>query len=228
MIHAYDFVLMKTIHILSGGMDSTVLLHHILEQGNEVKCISFNYGQRHSKELDYAKATCFRLNVPLEIVDLSDVKKLLKGSSQTDDNVEVPHGHYEEDNMKKTVVPNRNMMMLSIAAAYAFSTGSESVAYGAHNGDHAVYPDCRKSFVDAMQGALNEADWNKVELYAPFLDKRKEDIVTLGEHYGIDWTTTWSCYEGGEKHCGKCGTCQERIEAFSIAGVKDPTEYDNV
>ena len=211
---------------MSGGMDSAVLLYDLIsDKGNEVKCISFNYGQRHSKELNYAHNLCANLNVPWDVVDLSDAKKLLKGSSQTDDSIDVPHGHYEEENMKQTVVPNRNMIMLSLATAYAISSGYDAISYAAHNGDHAIYPDCRKEFVGALQGAIDLCDWHKVSIYAPFLDKRKEDIVVIGEHLQVPWAATWSCYEGGALHCGKCGTCQERIEAFKIAGVDDPTAY---
>ena len=217
---------MKTVHVMSGGMDSAVLLYDLIsDEENEVKCISFNYGQRHSKELGFAYNLCFGLKVPWCEVDLSDIKKLLKGSSQTDDSVDVPHGHYEEENMKKTVVPNRNMIMLSLATGYAISSGYDTVSYAAHSGDHAIYPDCRKEFVDALQGAVNLCDWNKVSIYAPFLDKRKEDIAAIGEKLGVPWALTWSCYEGGALHCGKCGTCQERIEAFKIAGIKDTTPY---
>jgi len=218
---------MKTVHVMSGGMDSTALLYQLLDEGAEVKCISFNYGQRHSKELSYASNTCNSLNVPFHVCDVSGVKELMKGSSQTDDSVPVPHGHYEEENMKKTVVPNRNMIMLSMATAYAISSGYDSVSYAAHHGDHAVYPDCRVEFVEAMRMAIDLCDWNKVNIYAPYLDKRKEDIASIGDRLNVPWEKTWSCYEGEELHCGKCGTCQERIEAFEIAKVKDPTQYRN-
>jgi len=117
--------------------------------------------------------------------------------------------------------------MLSMAAAYAISSGYDSVSYAAHNGDHAVYPDCRKEFVDALQSAIDLCDWNEVSIHAPYLDKRKEDIASIGDRLNVPWEKTWSCYEGDELHCGKCGTCQERIEAFKIAGVNDPTQYRN-
>ena len=217
---------MKTIHDMSGGMDSTTLLYQLLDEGREVKCISFNYGQRHKKELDYARGTCETvLGVPFLVCDVSGVKELMKGSSQTDDSVAVPHGHYEEENMKKTVVPNRNMIMLSMAAAYAISSSYDSICYAAHAGDHAVYPDCRVEFVEAMRMAMDLCDWNKVSIYAPYLSKRKEDIAAIGDKLGVPWETTWSCYEGEDLHCGKCGTCQERIEAFKLSNLKDPTEY---
>jgi 7-cyano-7-deazaguanine synthase len=151
------------------------------------------------------------------------------GSSQTDKSVPVPEGHYEEESMKQTVVPNRNMILLALAGAWAISTKSDAIAYAAHSGDHAIYPDCRPEFTEAMSDALRLCDWHEVKLMRPFLyptPMSKADIVKLGTSLGVPFELTWSCYKGGEKHCGKCGTCVERVEAFQLAGVEDPTEYE--
>ena len=152
---------------------------------------------------------------------------MLQGSALTTPGVAVPHGHYAAENMKETVVPNRNMIMSSLAAGYAISQKYDRIAFGAHGGDHDIYPDCRQSFVDAMNRALEQADWHKVNLHAPYLSMRKEDIASRGHELNVPWEDTWSCYEGNEYHCGECGTCVERIEAFNLAGVKDNTLYSD-
>lgn len=217
---------MKVVAIFSGGMDSTVLLHHLLSAQNEVSALSVNYGQRHKKELDYAFKTCRRLNIPHEIADLSSITRLLaaSGSSQVSD-TPVPHGHYAADNMKQTVVPNRNMIMLSVATGWAVSLKADAVAYGAHAGDHTIYPDCRDEFAKVMNDAVKLCDWHPVELWRPFVHLTKADIVKRGSELGVDFAKTWSCYEGREIHCGACGTCYERREAFVDAEISDPTEY---
>lgn len=216
---------MKTILIYSGGLDSTVLLYQLLADDYSVNAMGINYGQRHQKELVAAKGICDSLGVDFKVVDLSALKPFLAGSSQTDDTVAVPHGHYEEESMKLTIVPNRNMIMLSIAIAYAVTTKSDSVAYAAHGGDHAIYPDCREEFVKALSDAAMLADWHKVQIERPFILKTKAEIVALGSKLNAPLRRTWSCYEGGEIHCGKCGTCVERREAFQIAKIKDDTFY---
>lgn len=217
---------MKTVLILSGGMDSTTLLHALLAEGDQVLAVGVDYGQRHRKELQAAQAICAELGVEFRIADLAGVRQFLGGSSQTDDSVQVPEGHYAEEAMKLTVVPNRNMLMLALAAAWAISLKADRVAYAAHGGDHTIYPDCRPEFVQAMGVALGLADWHEVELFAPFLSMSKADIASLGSHLAVPFERTWSCYKGGDKHCGKCGTCVERREAFSVAGLVDPTEYE--
>lgn len=216
---------MKTVVILSGGLDSTVLLHHEKRAQEEVSALSFDYGQRHAKELVSARAACAALGVHHQVVDLRGLKPILSGSSLTSDDVPVPEGHYASPTMKATVVPNRNMIMLSVAVGYAISRGARRVSYAAHAGDHAIYPDCRPEFVEALAGAVLLCDWENVILAAPFITWRKEDIVIEGKSLGVPMGETWSCYKGGELHCAKCGTCVERIEAFERAGVVDPTVY---
>ncbi len=216
---------MKTVAIFSGGLDSTVLLAELLHVGDEVLALAIDYGQRHRKELDHARRIAERLGIECRVADLSAIAPLLAGSSQTSAEVPVPHGHYAEESMKHTVVPNRNMIMLAVAAGWALSRKFDRIAYGAHAGDHTIYPDCRPEFVEAMRHSLALADWQHVDLYSPFLKLSKADIVRLGAQRGIDFSATWSCYEGGAVHCGKCGTCVERKEAFALAGVIDPTEY---
>jgi len=222
----------KSVVILSGGMDSTVVLYDVLNAkkmagggSQDVHALSFNYGQRHGKELEAAKATCQALDVFHQIVDISQIgRQLLKGSSLTDD-IEVPHGHYAEESMKLTVVPNRNMIMLSLALGYGVSIKADAVYYGAHAGDHAIYPDCRSEFVEAMQKVAHLCDWHQVKLYAPYIDLDKGDIAIKGLELEVDFSKTWTCYEGGEKACGKCGACGERILAFDKANAVDPMEY---
>jgi len=214
--------------ILSGGMDSTTLLYHIYKAGHEIKSVlSINYGQRHVRELLAAKAICEGLGLEgvHKCVDLSALNPFLRGSSQTDLGVSVPHGHYEEESMKLTVVPNRNMILLAVAVAEAISCKAEMVGYGAHAGDHAIYPDCRKDFVEAMGKTIALCDWTPPALVAPFIDNTKAEIVSFGHELGVPFNLTYSCYEGGLEHCGRCGTCTERKEAFQQAGVTDPTPY---
>jgi len=216
---------MKTILIHSGGMDSTVLLYHLLAEGHTVKALSIDYGQRHRKELEFAAELTAQLGVEHKIADLRSVTELLAGSSLTSADIEVPEGHYAEDNMKATVVPNRNMILLSLAAGWAISNRYDHVSYAAHAGDHDIYPDCREEFTDALDKAIRLADWHEVSLHRPFVTKTKADIAALGAELGVPFEKTWSCYKGGELHCGRCGTCVERREAFHLAGIQDPTEY---
>ena len=216
---------MKAIVVYSGGLDSTVLLHHLHKGGHEVAAFSVNYGQRHSRELDFAAKNCAALGIEHRTADLSHLVDLVGGSSLTDPNIAVPEGHYEQDTMKQTVVPNRNMILLSLAAAWAISRRADCVAYAAHAGDHAIYPDCRESFTQALDAAIRLADWHEVGLHRPFVGLTKGDIVKCGHELEIDFTQTWSCYQGGELHCGRCGTCIERREAFHLAEVEDPTTY---
>ena len=220
----------KAVAIVSGGLDSSVMAYTLKDQGYDLQLLSFNYGQRHYRELDYAVMMASRLGASWSLVDLSSITSLLIGSSQTDTSVEVPHGHYAAENMKTTVVPNRNAMMLSIAYAVAVAQHAGVVAFGAHTGDHAIYPDCRPSFVRSLNQALyigNEGYADpEVTLLAPFLGLTKDQIVSRGAELNVPFELTWSCYEGNAIHCGKCGTCVERREAFILAGVKDPTVYE--
>jgi len=169
---------------------------------------------------------CSGIGVSWELVGLADVARLFGGSSLTDRTIEVPEGHYEDEKMKATIVPNRNMVLLSIAVGYAIAQGFEVVAYGAHQGDYAIYPDCRSSFLEKMQSAIKEGNWEKIELTYPMIDKTKSDIVLLGHELGVPFDKTWTCYGGERLHCGRCGACGERKEAFELAGVVDPTEYE--
>lgn len=216
---------MKVVLIFSGGMDSTVLLYQLRAQGHEVFCLSVDYGQRHRKELAAAQDICGALGVEHRLADLSAIAPLLSGNSLISDEIEVPDGHYAEENMKATVVPNRNMIMLSVAIGWAVSSGCESVAYGAHGGDHAIYPDCRREFIEAMALAAGLCDWSKIELLAPLQEMDKTGIARLGAELDVPFVKTWSCYKGGDIHCGTCGTCTERKEAFRLAQIEDPTTY---
>lgn len=222
----------KAVCIISGGMDSTVLLHHLRHKYKNVFAISINYGQRHAKELECAAWQCNELGVEHHIVDLAEaLNPLLQGSSLTSKDIDVPEGHYAAENMKSTVVPNRNMIMLAIAAGYGLSRIKENdgiyLAYGAHAGDHDIYPDCRQSFTAALGQALALCDWKQVVLYTPFVPKTKADLVKLGHEMGVDFAHTWTCYKGGDQACGKCGTCVERLEAFAKAGIEDPIVYED-
>lgn len=216
---------MNLIVSYSGGMDSTVLLYHLIATGNAVRALSVNYGQRHDRELKNAAEICATLGVEHRIADLRSLVGLLGGSSLTSADIAVPDGHYAEESMKATVVPNRNMILLSIAAGWAIAVKADGVAYAAHSGDHAIYPDCRPEFADAVASAIRLADWHKVELMRPFVTFSKADIVRRGAELGVPLARTWSCYKGGVHHCGRCGTCIERREAFYLAGIEDPTSY---
>ena len=221
--------------LCSGGLDSTVLMALALSYDKalgvekNVNALGILYGQRHAKELIAAASICKALGVPYEQVDLSDLRRLWTGSSQTDDAVPVPHGHYKADTMKATVVPNRNLTMLSVAAGYALSLDSEAgmvdIGYAAHSGDHAIYADCRPEFIVNARRTLLRVDERPAHLWTPFMRQSKTEIVKLGDQLGAPLHLTWSCYEGGELHCGLCGTCVERKEAFQEAGVPDPTVY---
>ena len=215
----------KAVVIYSGGMDSYTVLHLALQQGYEVHAVSFNYGQRHSKELDVAARVCSALGVSHKLVDITAINQLLQGSSLTSTDIDIPTGEYEEDNMKSTVVPNRNMILLSMAIGYAVSLGSAHVFYGAHAGDHDIYPDCRPEFVDAMNVVSTIANYDDVQIISPFLYASKLAILQAGLAMGLDYLQTWTCYLGQEKACGQCGSCVERLDAFAKAGLTDPVPY---
>ncbi|WP_112945243.1 MULTISPECIES: 7-cyano-7-deazaguanine synthase QueC [unclassified Rhizobium] len=219
---------MKTIVICSGGLDSVSLAHRIAAEQTLIGLLSFDYGQRHRKELDYAAACAKRLGVPHQIIDIRPIGSHLTGSALTD-NIDVPDGHYAEETMKATVVPNRNAIMLAIAFGLAAAQKADAVAVAVHGGDHFIYPDCRPGFIDAFQVMQDAAldGYASVKLQAPYVNATKADIVTDGEKHGTPFAETWSCYKGGGRHCGRCGTCVERREAFHLAGVADPTEYED-
>jgi 7-cyano-7-deazaguanine synthase len=217
---------MKVVAIFSGGMDSSTMVYQLLSHGHEVKALGFDYGQRHAVELDAAKKISMQAGIEYETVDLRSLGPVIAGqSSQVNLEVEVPDGHYTEESMKATVVPNRNMIMLAVAVAHAISIDFDAIAYGAHAGDHTIYPDCRTEFVDAMKTVIGLCDWKQVELLTPFVDVSKADIAKIGVELKVPFAMTWSCYKGGTTHCGTCGTCVERREAFELAGFEDPTNY---
>ena len=217
---------MKTLVICSGGLDSVSLAHVVAETRTLTRLVSFDYGQRHVKEVAFAAAAARRLGVPHHLIDMRGIGAGLTGSALTDD-VDVPDGHYAEETMRVTVVPNRNAIMLATAFGIAAARGDEAVATAVHGGDHFIYPDCRPGFVDAFQAMQDAAldGYATVELFTPFVRRTKADIVTDGAAHGTPFAETWSCYKGGEVHCGRCGTCVERREAFNLAGVDDPTTY---
>lgn len=214
-----------TIVVLSGGMDSAVLLAQRVAIGEPVKALSINYGQRHRRELEFAAQLAGYYHVEHQVADLRGLQPLLKGSSQSDPDVAVPKGHYAEESMKLTVVPNRNMLLLATAVAWAISSKFRAVAYAAHAGDHAIYPDCREEFVAHLAKAVELADWHVVALERPFVNWTKADIAAEGDRLKVPFDLTYSCYEGRIVHCGECGTCVERRMAFIAAGVSDPTQY---
>jgi 7-cyano-7-deazaguanine synthase len=219
----------KILAIVSGGLDSVTLAHSLRANGHDVSVVSFNYGQRHVKELHFAEICARDIDGMHEVVDMRQMLQVFSGSSLTSKSIEVPDGHYAAETMKITVVPNRNAIMLNIACALAISRGFDQVAIGVHGGDHYIYPDCRPLFIKSQKDTLMLANEGFLsadfELLSPFIDLDKAGIVGIGDRIGVPWENTWSCYKGEEVHCGSCGTCFERREAFVLAGVHDPTDY---
>lgn len=243
----------KIVTLLSGGLDSTTLAYWLMRdyaeregdddhivQYPEMTALSFDYGQRHKKELRVARAMAKRIGAKHHIISLgvdhaayvAPLATVLGGSVLVDQNATVPDGHYASENMKQTVVPNRNAIMLSIAYGIALAQEADFVVFGAHAGDHAIYPDCRPDFVEMLSNTLRVgAAWTDDELSSvpeiigPFLDHDKAWIAKQAVELQVPIAETWSCYKGGDIHCGTCGTCYERREAFQLAGVPDPTPY---
>ncbi len=215
---------MKLLIVLSGGMDSTVALYWAMAIHEVVGCVSFDYGSKHNDmEYAYAEATCTILKIKSMRVKLDFSffeSDLLKSGG------DIPDGHYADPSMKRTVVPFRNGIMLSYSAGIAESMGAQGIVIGNHFGDHTIYPDCRKEFILPMHMAIKTGTYAKIELLSPFCDIDKTEVCRKGEILGVDWANTYSCYNGKRLHCGKCGTCTERIEAFKNADVFDPTEYE--
>lgn len=210
--------------IVSGGMDSITLLHEYSER--IALAITFDYGSNHAKkEIACAKAHCADLGIEHIIIPLGFIHDYFK-SSLLEGADAIPEGHYADETMKSTVVPFRNGIMLSIACGLAESRGLHYVMIANHGGDHAIYPDCREGFINAMNQAMKQGTYEGIGILAPYTNITKSDIARRGHAIGVDYTKTWSCYKGGEKHCGKCGTCVERKEAFAVAGIKDPTDYE--
>jgi 7-cyano-7-deazaguanine synthase len=215
----------KVVVLLSGGMDSVTALYEANNLHHVVGAISFHYGSKHNdREIPFAAWHAEKLGVPHRVIRLDFIGELFD-SDLLQKGGEIPKGHYEEQSMKKTVVPFRNGIMLSIAAGYAESVGADGLVIAAHAGDHAIYPDCREEFMQAMGSAIRLGTYAAIELIRPFIAMSKGDIVVRGSWLGVDYSRTWSCYVGGETHCGECGTCVERREAFLVTGVIDPTAY---
>ena len=214
----------NSVIIVSGGMDSITLLY---DHKDEIALgISFDYGSNHNaREIPFAKMHCERLGIKHITINLDFMHQYFK-SSLLDGAEAIPEGHYADDNMKSTVVPFRNGIMLSIAIGIAESNNLDQVFIANHGGDHTIYPDCRPEFINAIDAAATAGTYNNVKVVAPYTKITKSDIARIGKKLGIDYTETWSCYKGGEVHCGKCGTCRERIEALHDAGIEDPTEYE--
>lgn len=211
--------------IVSGGMDSITMLHEYADRIG--MAVTFDYGSNHAqKEIPFAKLHCERLGIKHLVIPLAFIHEyfsssLLQGADA------IPEGHYAAENMKSTVIPFRNGIMLSIAAGIAESNGLKNVMIANHAGDHAIYPDCRATFIESMSEAISYGTYEHIKIVAPYTGISKIDIAKHGKDLGIDYSETWSCYKGGEKHCGKCGTCVERKEALHDAGIEDPTEYEN-
>lgn len=215
----------KTVVILSGGLDSTTLLYHLRDAGHELKALSIHYGQRHSRELDAAKAIVSTAGVEHRVVDVSGLAGLFGENALTDSSIDVPHGEYQPSTIAVTTVPNRNMIMLSIAAGWALALKYNGVGFGAHSGEYTPYPDCQPEFAAAMNCAMHVCDDNLIEVLAPFVRWDKAGIVQRGHDLGVPFELTWSCYEGGAIHCGRCSTCLDRRKAFKACRVTDPVEY---
>jgi 7-cyano-7-deazaguanine synthase len=216
---------MKSVVLLSGGMDSVTAFHEV-RRGHEVlAALSFDYGSKHNaREIPFAQLHAARAGVPHRVIDLGFVNDCFE-SDLLKNGGEIPDGHYAEENMKRTVVPFRNGIMLAIACGFAESIGAEALAIAAHAGDHAIYPDCRETFMRGMAAAMEEGTYARIRLLRPFIAMDKTAIARRGVELGIDYAETWSCYKGGEIHCGTCGTCVERREAFLLARLEDPTVY---
>lgn len=214
-----------SILVLSGGMDSVTLLHDYKER--IALAVTFDYGSNHNaREIECARKNCKNLGIEHIIIPLMFMAQYFKSSllSGPDD---IPDGHYADENMKSTVVPFRNGIMLSVACGLAESRGLKFVMLANHGGDHSIYPDCRPGFVDAMSRAMQEGTYEGISILAPYTNITKSDIARIGARIGVDYSLTYSCYKGGEKHCGSCGTCVERREALADAGISDPTPYLN-
>jgi 7-cyano-7-deazaguanine synthase len=216
---------MKTLAIVSGGMDSVTMLHDLYKQGHELSVVSFNYGQRHIKELEVAKRNADKLGLQHKIIRMDFLAQLLDNSALTGD-TEVPEGHYAAENMKLTVVPNRNMIMASIAIGLAVNNGQDAIAMGVHSGDHAIYPDCRPEFISALRTTSLIANYEPIDVLAPYLKMDKSSIIARGlEIDTMDYSETWTCYKGLQKACGVCGSCQERLEGFANNNIANPLDY---
>lgn len=212
--------------VVSGGMDSITLLYDKKEE--IALAVTFDYGSKHNaREIAWAKVHCGRLGIRHIVIKLDFMQKYFT-SSLLEGGDEIPEGHYADENMKSTVVPFRNGIMLSVAAGIAESNGLKKILIANHGGDHTIYPDCRPEFIGAMDRSIANGTYEDVRIDAPYTNITKADIAKIGKRLGIDYSETWSCYKGGERHCGKCGTCIERKEAMALAGIDDRTEYESM
>ena len=212
---------MKALLIYSGGLDSTTLLYEYRD--SIALAVTFDYGSKHNaREIACARENCERLGIRQLVIPLGFIGQYFKSDLLLSGG-EIPEGSYADENMKSTVVPFRNGIMLAVAAGLAESYGLDAIMLANHSGDHAIYPDCRPAFIDAFAAAVEAGTYNGVKVISPYCQITKRDIALRGKALGIDYSLTYSCYKGGEKHCGKCGTCTERKEA--LEGF-DPTEYD--
>ncbi len=217
---------MKVCVLLSGGMDSVAAFYEVLGQHQVTACVSFDYGAKHNaREIPFAKLHAERNGIFHQVIPLDFINRLFKSDLLQSGGL-IPEGHYAEESMKQTVVPFRNGIMLAIAAGYAESLGAEALVIAAHSGDHAIYPDCREPFMQAMAAAMSAGTYANIQLLRPFIAIDKSGIARRGIELGIDFAETWSCYKGREIHCGVCGTCVERREAFHLAALVDPTRYE--
>lgn len=216
----------KAVVLFSGGLDSTALLGYVKSMGELALPISVDYGQRHSKELTAAADICAHLQLSHRVVRLNHLRNILGGSALTDDTIPVPDGHYEAESMKSTVVPNRNMIFIAVAVGFAVAQEADKVFIAAHSGDHHVYHDCRPEFLTAQADAVRMATGGKVGLFKPFVNLTKGDVCRIGLDTNMPLEMSWSCYKGLDLHCGVCGTCVERKEAFAQANFVDPTGYN--
>lgn len=218
-------IMKDTLMVLSGGMDSTTMLYEYADR--IALAVNFVYGSNHNaRELECARYNCDKLGIELVVVNLDFVGRLFNSSLLSGADA-IPEGNYDSENMKSTVVPFRNGIMLAAAAGLAESRGLSAVMLANHSGDHAIYPDCREAFVKAMASAIYEGTYEHIRLEAPYTNITKTQIAMRGKELGVDYAHTYSCYKGGEKHCGKCGTCRERREAMRYAGIDDPTVYED-
>ncbi len=218
---------MKVVVLVSGGMDSVTALYQAAKEHEVVAGVSFDYGSKHNdREIPFAAWHCGKLGVEHRTVPLGFMDELFE-SNLLKSGGEIPDGHYEEETMKQTVVPFRNGIMLAIAAGFAESVEAKGLVIAAHSGDHAIYPDCREDFMRPMAEAISAGTYAEIEVLRPFIGIRKEEIAARGAELAVDFSRTWSCYKGRDIHCGTCGTCTERKEAFELAGIADPTEYES-
>ena len=210
--------------VVSGGMDSITMLYEYAER--IALAVTFNYGSNHNaREIECARYNCKKLGIELLVVDLPFIGRLFE-SSLLSGAENIPEGNYDDENMRSTVVPFRNGIMLSVAAGLAESRGLKFVMIANHGGDHAIYPDCREAFVTAMSEAISCGTYDNIRIFAPYTNITKTDVARRGATAGVDYSHTYSCYKGGERHCGVCGTCTERKQSFREAGIPDPTVYE--